>query len=167
MKSILCFFVIILLISCKEKEPDLRERLQTGLMVTIEPKGASEKDFDLPYDTIASYIYIGRLKEQFKSEVEAPFSHQGFYIQLNDVLVTPNDLVGFMPIHYHPDHIIIVDADKDSPKALLDTVYSKIYEGAGVTNPLIYNSVIDEATGKLGLKKIKYTTANNRIKQGL
>ncbi|MCU0420672.1 MAG: hypothetical protein MUC38_13545 [Cyclobacteriaceae bacterium] len=120
-----------------------------GLLVKVEPPELLDSQFDLPYDTFATRtypvkIYIGQLKDRQASDSE-------FYIELNEVKATVNDILGYLVGHSdNSKKTIALHADKDTPDQLIQDVIKEILK-TGYLKENIYRTMIKKEDQIMGL----------------
>jgi hypothetical protein len=123
--------------------------ISLGLLVKVEPPELLDSQFDLAYDTFntriyASKIFIGQLKNRQPSETE-------FYIELNEVKATVNDLLVYLVGHSdNSKKIIALHADKGTPAQLIQDVTKEILK-AGYFKGNIYRTMIKKEDQTMGL----------------
>lgn len=118
--------------------------LSLGLLVNVEPPELAQDKFELTYNTLATVIFIGQLKSTQSEDSE-------FYIQLNDLKSTVDDVRGFLISHLdNSDKIIILHADKNTPGQLMQDVTIEILK-AGFIKQNIYQTVINKTELTMGL----------------
>jgi hypothetical protein len=136
------------------------DELSSGLMLSIVPDSLSKARFSKrawrgPEATI-NEIYIGKLKEQFKTASNiSKYNYDGYYIQVAEVLIDPEGIPMYIERHHDLENkwMVIIHADKHTPAEFFDSIYAKILEG-GYNDSNIYRTVVDEKNRALGI----YTT---------
>jgi hypothetical protein len=142
----------ILWINVKNDTETFNSDLAVGLLLRVLPPEIDESEYELPYDTLATRIYIGQLKDQLHDRLLA----NQYYIQLNDVIASFNDLDDFFTSYHggNEKRIAVVHADRKTPKGLLKGVMEKIVS-TGYLNSNIYRTVIDSNKKTMGLVRCR------------
>jgi hypothetical protein len=118
--------------------------LSLGLLVKVEPPELLNSEFELPYDTFATRIFIGQLKNGQTDGEE-------FSIQLNEVKATANDLFRFLVSETdNSNKIVILHSDKNTPDQLMTDVINEILK-TGYSRENIYRTAIKKKNMTMGL----------------
>lgn len=118
--------------------------LSLGLLVKVEPPELLDSQFDLPLDSLDGQIFIGQLKNRQTSDSE-------FYIQLNEVKATLNDLLAYLEGHSdNSKKIIVLHADKDTPDKLMADIIDEVLK-TGYRMENIYRTALKKEDRTMGL----------------
>jgi len=143
-------------IRASDNEATFLNDLTLGLLVSLEPHELNQRNYDLPYNVdFAKFIIVGKLKSN-----QIDDKH---HIQINDKIVPLADIMLFLIPHHNgnlENSIVVINADKDSPKALLDSIKETSLK-VGYLQKNIYKTAINKTKRTIGLVKYKQTTANN------
>lgn len=126
--------------------------LSRGLLVKIEPPEMSGAEYDLPFDTPGTIVYIGQLREQGLDE---PTNGQ-FQIQINDVIASTADIFGFFNSNHggNENRIAIIHSDKNTPIDLMKSVTEEMLN-TGFVPRNIYRTEISKQEMTMGLVRCK------------
>jgi hypothetical protein len=138
----------ILWIKAKNDSEAFISDLSVGLLLQVRSPELVESGFELPYNTLGTKIYVGQLKDKPHDRI---LGNQ-YYIQINDVIASINDLENFFNNHHggNETQIAIIHADKNTPKGLLNAIINRITI-TGYLSKNIYRTVIDSEKKKMGL----------------
>jgi hypothetical protein len=115
------------------KQTDKRTSFLTdfsaGLLVDINPFESKKSIFDFQPNQITNgnYIFVGKLKNSVW-EKHTKFNKEEYYIQLNDKISKPEDIVWFMDCG-HCDitkQLVYMHVDKNTPKELLSEIETEM-----------------------------------------
>ena len=159
--------LISLLVGCMPKNDNEHLYFTTNeneLTLKIIPFETERTTFDLN-DSISStynFIYVGKVKDQYLTE---KLSKDEFYIQINDVISSPEAIPEFLDCSHcdFEKYKVIIVADKSTPEDFLKEIESKIlYPYSGYKSSQIYYYEVNSSTRMSGYNRKNFYKNNSK-----